>query len=69
MTTTEYNARVLAAHRNYADALSAVDIASAELVRAQELLASAKAEWQQLARIDRDDLESGPRRECKVVQP
>lgn len=54
MTRLEHDQRILAAHRNYADALSAVDIASAELVKAQELLASSEGELRQLARVEVD---------------
>lgn len=52
MTTTEHQRLVLEAHRVYADALSAVDIASTELARAKDLLESAEGRLRQLARVE-----------------
>lgn len=52
MTTDEHTRAVLAAHRDYADALSAVDIASADLATAKEMLESAQGRLRQLARVE-----------------
>lgn len=57
MTAAQHNAAVLAAHRAYADALRAVDIASAELATAREFLNEAEGRLRQLARVDEHEEE------------
>lgn len=52
MTKADHDRDVLEAHALYAAALSAVDIASADLAKAKTFLESVEARLRQLARVE-----------------